>query len=557
MNEQVSEGQVSTQPLLSVRDLKIAWGDSVAVDGISFDVAPGERVALVGESGSGKSVTAIALLGLLAGASVGGEAVFQKADGAAIDLLKASEKELERLRGREIGMIFQEPMTALDPLFSVGDQIVEGIQLHEGLSKAAAWRKAVELLDRTGIQEPQKRAGFYPHQLSGGQRQRAMIAMALACSPRLLLADEPTTALDVTLRVQIMELLNRLQREDGMAVLLISHDLGIVRNFADRTLVMEKGLIVETGRTQEVFTNPQHEYTKRLLDSRPRRLVGDVEDESAKAIDLPVVVEADDVVVSYPGFSPAKGQGLAKLAFWRKEPFKAVDGVSISLKAGRTLGVIGESGSGKSTLAMAVLGLLHRNLVRGDIFIKGRKWSGAAKEERPLRALIQVVFQDPFSSLSPRMTVGDIVAEGLLVHQPHLSKEERMIKVASALEEVRLPVDIVARYPHEFSGGQRQRIAIARALIVEPAILVLDEPTSALDVSIQMQVLELLAQLQEQKQLSYVLITHDVGVVKALAHEVAVMRDGQIVETGTVEQIMNDPQEPYTQTLVSAAKELE
>ncbi|MGL4667950.1 MAG: ABC transporter ATP-binding protein [Saezia sp.] len=553
----MSEKQVVTQPLLRVRDLRIGWGDAVAVGGIGFDVAPGEKVALVGESGSGKSVTAISLLGLLGGASVSGEALFLRSDGSTVDLLKSKEREMERIRGREIGMIFQEPMTALDPLFSIGSQIVEGIRLHEGLSKAAAWRKAVELLDRTGIQEPHERAKYYPHQLSGGQRQRAMIAMALACSPRLLLADEPTTALDVTLRVQIMELLSRLQREDGMAVLLISHDLGVVRSFANRMLVMEKGQLVEAGETQDVFINPQHEYTKKLLDSRLRRLVQEDGEDGKEGSGKPVVVEAQNVTVSYPKSGGEKRHGLAQLAFWRKTLFKAVDGVSISLHEGRTLGVIGESGSGKSTLAMAVLGLLQRQLVSGDIRIKGQLWGKTLKEERPLRAVIQVVFQDPFSSLSPRMTVGDIVAEGLLVHQPHLSKEERMMRVIAALEDVRLPADVVARYPHEFSGGQRQRIAIARALIVEPAILVLDEPTSALDVSIQMQVLELLAQLQKQKQLSYILITHDIGVVKALAHHVAVMRDGKVVETGSVDQIMNAPREGYTRALVNAAKELE
>ncbi|CAK7037884.1 ABC transporter ATP-binding protein [Saezia sanguinis] len=543
------------RPLLSVRDLTVRWGARAAVEQVCLDIAAGEKVALVGESGSGKSVTAMSFLGLLSGAQVSGTSVFTLKNGQQLDLNQATERQLERIRGKEIAMIFQEPMTALDPLFTVGDQIVEGLQLHEGLSRQVAWKRAIELLDRTGITEPQERAFSYPHQLSGGQRQRAMIAMALACGPRLLLADEPTTALDVTLRVQIMDLLNRLQQEDGMAVLLISHDLGIVRHFADRMAVMEKGAIVETGETQKVFSQPKHPYTQRLLDSRPQRLVGD-EDAHSSSGTTPVV-QAEQVKVFYPGNKPAKGKGLARLAFWRRQPFEAVDGVTLSLAPGRTLGIIGESGSGKSTLAMALLGLLPHGQVQGDIAINGKAWGSSLAQERPMRAHIQVVFQDPFSSLSPRMTVRDIVAEGLLVHQPQCTRAQRDEKVAQALADVGLSADIMSRYPHEFSGGQRQRIAIARALIVGPSILVLDEPTSALDVSIQKQVLELLAQLQQDKQLSYILITHDVGVVRALAHEVIVMKSGKIVEAGTVEQIMTTPAMPYTQALISAAMNVE
>lgn len=565
--------QQQSAPLLTVRDLMIEWGDRPAVQSVSFEMMAGEKMALVGESGSGKSVTAMSLLGLLQGARVSGELLFTQGDGSQIDLLKASERELERIRGREIAMIFQEPMTALDPLFSIGDQIVESLQLHEGLGKKAAWEKAVELLDRTGILEPERRAHSYPHQLSGGQRQRAMIAMALVCGPRLLLADEPTTALDVTLRVQIMGLLDQLQREDGMAVLLISHDLGVVRRFAPTVAVMEKGHIVEAGLTQAIFAKPEHPYTRRLLDSRPKRLVNDetpvtlvtahAENGTAEVDSIPQiaavpVLQAKQVQVQYPGNAPLNGKtGLARLAFWRKQPIIAVDNVSMTLLPGRTLGVIGESGSGKSTLALAILGLLQSQQVSGHIEVGGQPWGVSARKDKSLRAQIQVVFQDPFSSLSPRMIVQDIVAEGLLVHQPDLNRDQRREMVELALADVGLSPEIMPRYPHEFSGGQRQRIAIARALIMNPSILVLDEPTSALDVSIQMQVLELLAQLQRERQLSYMLITHDVGVVRALAHDVMVMKGGKVLEAGTVAQIMEAPAMPYTRALIEAASEIE
>lgn len=548
--------QKNIAPLLSVRDLTITWGERVAVDHINLEIAAGEKVALVGESGSGKSVTALSLLGLLSGAQLSGQAVFTTKEGAQIDLMATSEHEFQRVRGGEIAMVFQEPMTALDPLFSIGNQIVEGLILHEGLSARAAWKRAIELLDRTGVQEPHRRVSFYPHQLSGGQRQRAMIAMALACGPRLLLADEPTTALDVTLRVQIMALLERLQQEEGMAVLLISHDLGIVRHFATRTAVMEKGLLVESGGTRDIFAAPQHPYTQRLLASRSRRLVPDAPISQANET-VPEVVSAEHVHVIYPGQVQATGGGFKSLAFWRKEPFVAVRDVSLHLPQGQTLAVIGESGSGKSTLAFALLDLLSRQQVRGDIRINGQNWGGSSAQEKQLRSRIQVVFQDPFSSLSPRMEVGDIVGEGLLVHEPGLSRQQRFDKVKKALLDVGLPSDILQRYPHEFSGGQRQRIAIARALIINPSVIVLDEPTSALDVSIQMQVLELLAALQEEKQLSYLLITHDVGVVSALAHQVLVMKDGCIIEYGAADQILNMPQMPYTQALVTAARQIE
>lgn len=545
-----------TSPLLDVQGLTIAWADRIVVDHIGFAMAPGEKLALVGESGSGKSLTALALLGLVGEARVSGRAHFVSSDGV-LDLIDARERQLERIRGRDIAMVFQEPMTALDPLFPVGEQIAEGLRLHEGLSRHAAWERAVELLDRTGIPEPRQRAGSYPHQLSGGQRQRAMIAMALACRPKLLLADEPTTALDVTLRVQIMELLDRLQREDGLAVLLISHDLGVVRKFADRVAVMEQGRIVEVGRVEQIFNDPTHPYTRRLLASRPVRLVEDDPGESGNGPDAtrPEVLSAREVRVRY--VAPGHRVGLRKLAFWQRSWFEAVKGVSFALTAGRTLGVIGESGSGKSTLALALLGLLPSTQVQGVVRIEEHHWTQRLTQDRPLRAKVQIVFQDPYSSLSPRMTIGEIVGEGLAIHQPGLSREETDERVVAALNEVGMPAEAMLRYPHEFSGGQRQRIAIARALIVGPSVLVLDEPTSALDASIQAQVLELLARLQNERGLSYVLITHDVGVVKALAHDVLVMKDGSIVERGSVSQVFDSPAQPYTRALVKAAQAVE
>jgi len=537
---------MSASPLLQLQNLRVSFAGKEVVCGIDFSLAAGEKLALVGESGSGKTVTALSLLGLVQGARSSGQAFFaagpdKPQDAPAQDLLALSERDLRGIRGRDIAMIFQEPMTALNPLFSVGEQIAEVLQLKQGLSPSEAQAAAVGLLADTGIPEPARRARAYPHQLSGGQRQRAMIAMALACQPRLLLADEPTTALDVSLRVQILELLSSLQKRNGMAVLLITHDLNLVRHFADRIAVMENGLIVEQGNVAEVFANPQHPYTRKLMDSAPVRHVI----ENPPAGDGPPVAQARELIVSYP----VKLPGLK--GWFKQGEFVAVKGASFSLPKGQTLGVVGESGSGKSTLALALLGL-HPS--KGELRLSGRTWSADAAANKALRRSVQVVFQDPFSSLSPRMTVEEIVGEGLRVHQPGLSVAQRQLRVEQALDDVGMTQAqfprLLQRYPHEFSGGQRQRLAIARALMVEPDMLVLDEPTSALDVTVQKQVLQLLQKLQRERGLSYLLITHDVAVIRAMAHQVLVMKDGEILESGPTAQVLAAPQHPYTQLLV-------
>jgi microcin C transport system ATP-binding protein len=532
------------KPLLDVQNLSVSFAGKEVVHSISFHLNAGERLALVGESGSGKSVTALSILRLVLNAKLSGQVLFDDRDTLAI-----SEQELRGLRGDDIAMIFQEPMTALNPLYTVGDQIAEVLETKQALSKQAAWARVIELLIETGIPEPERRAQSYPHQLSGGQRQRAMISMALACKPRLLLADEPTTALDVTLRQQILDLLGELQKSHNMAVLLITHDLNMVRKFADRIAVMENGYIVEQGTVSDVFANPQHPYTQKLLASKPVRDV--VESSVISASEAaPSMLAAKNLRVSYPIH-------LAGFRGWfKKGEFLAVKDATFALDSGRTLGVIGESGSGKSTLALAMLGLTPASgqaafenaslaPIQGINFAVG------------LRKKIQVVFQDPFSSLSPRMTIEEIVGEGLLVHFPSLTPAQRQERVLKTLDEVGLQQtqfpNLLQRYPHEFSGGQRQRIAIARALIVEPQILVLDEPTSALDVTIQKQVLSLLQRLQKERGLSYLLITHDVDVIRAMAHQVMVMKDGDIVESGDVKQVLDHPVHPYTQRLVAAA----
>jgi microcin C transport system ATP-binding protein len=549
------------QNLLEVKDLTVSFGGKPVVHGINFSIKAGERIALVGESGSGKTVTALSLLRLVMNAELSGSAVFTSEETAiksstdkSVDLLKIPEQQLRGIRGKDIAMIFQEPMTALNPLFTVGDQISEVLELKKPLNTDLAGvfiaSTAIKLIASTGIVDPERCAKSYPHQLSGGQRQRAMIAMALACQPKLLLADEPTTALDVSLRLQILELLADLQKQNGMAVLLITHDLNLVRKFADRIIVMENGHIVEQGDVEAVFANPQHAYTRKLMDSKPVRDVVDAPKSTEKAGEVSsksARMWANNLRVSYPTTIPGiKG-------WLKKGEFVAVKGANFDIPPSQTLGVIGESGSGKSTLALAALGLLPFS---GDLQVDSQPWAQSKAQDKELRRHVQVVFQDPFSSLSPRMTVGELVGEGLLVHAPELDAEQRQTKVLAALVEVGLSetqfVGLLNRYPHEFSGGQRQRLAIARALIVEPQLLVLDEPTSALDVTIQKQVLQLLQRLQRERGLSYLLITHDVDVIRAMAHHVLVMRDGDILESGSVQQIMALPQHAYTSLLVNA-----
>ncbi len=538
-------------PLLDVRDLRIRFGAKDVVHGISFALHAGEKLALVGESGSGKTISALSLLRLVPNARVSGTARFDFGDAAdrrdaqrgCLDLLQLSERQLRGVRGQDIATIFQEPMTALNPLFTIGDQIAEVIELHQALPKQQAWQHAIELLASTGIPEADRRVRAYPHQLSGGQRQRAMIAMALACRPRLLLADEPTTALDVTVRQQILGLLDDLQRQHRMAVLMITHDLNLVRRFADRVLVMDQGELVEQGPVADVFAHPQHPYTRKLLDSRPVRNVLEAPASGAHEI-----VRAQGLRVAYPTALP----GVR--GWFSRGEFIALKGADFSLPAGQTLGVIGESGSGKSTLALAALGLQRS---QGQLTVAGRAWQGRAGADKPLRRIVQVVFQDPFSSLSPRMTVGEIVGEGLSLHRPELNTAQRRQQVLDTLAEVGLSdaqfPRLLDRYPHEFSGGQRQRIALARALVVQPELIVLDEPTSALDVTIQKQILTLLQRLQSERALSYLLITHDVDVVAAMAHHVIVVKGGEIVESGAALALLSQPRHEYTRQLLAAA----
>jgi microcin C transport system ATP-binding protein len=532
-----------TEPLLSVRDLSVAFhqgrNTSLAVDRVSFDIHPGEVVALVGESGSGKSVTANSILKLLpypAASHPSGEIFFEGKD-----LLRASEPELRNVRGDDITMIFQEPMTSLNPLHTIEKQIGEILELHKGITGQIARIRTLELLNQVGIREPEKRLTAYPHELSGGQRQRVMIAMALANRPKLLIADEPTTALDVTVQAQILDLLRSLKGEHGMSMLFITHDLGIVRKFADRVCVMTKGRIVESGPVGDVFSRPQHEYTRHLLGSEPRG-----EPPPANPT-KPVIMEGKDIRVWFP----------IKAGLMRRvvDHVKAVDGIDLILRAGETLGVVGESGSGKTTLGLALARLISS---QGRIaFIGNEIDKFSFKEMLPFRDRLQVVFQDPYGSLSPRMSVGEIVAEGLKVHERSLSADERDKRVAWALTEVGLDPATRWRYPHEFSGGQRQRIAIARAMVLKPRFVMLDEPTSALDMTVQAQVVDLLRDLQRKYDLTYLFISHDLKVVKALANHVIVMRLGKVVEEGPAEQIFKTPKEQYTRALMAAAFNLE
>ncbi|MGE3627363.1 MAG: ABC transporter ATP-binding protein [Hyphomicrobiales bacterium] len=533
----------STDTLVEVRDLSVDFhgGGSVthAVKSISFDIRPGETVALVGESGSGKTASALSIMQLLpypAASHPTGKILF---DGK--DLIKASPAELRQVRGNRITMIFQEPMTSLNPLHSIERQVGEVLKLHRGMSDAAARTRVLELLEKVGIPNAAERLGAYPHQLSGGQRQRVMIAMALANEPDLLIADEPTTALDVTIQAQILELLKDLQREFGMAMLLITHDLGIVRKMAERVCVMNQGEIVERGATASVFDKPEHPYTKHLMAAEPK---GDPPKSDHKA---PVVMEADNLRVWFP-----IRRGLLRRTVGH---VKAVDGLSLKLRAGQTLGVVGESGSGKTTLGLALLRLLSSE---GPIAYVGKRIDGLnSKQMRPMRRQMQIVFQDPYGSLSPRMSVSQIIEEGLMIQRPGMKSAERRERAARALKEVGLDPAMQDRYPHEFSGGQRQRIAIARAMVLEPKFVMLDEPTSALDMSVQAQIVDLLRELQDRHKLAYLFISHDLKVVRALANDVIVMRDGKVVEEGPAKQIFASPKTAYTKALMAAAFELQ
>ncbi|GGE09711.1 microcin C ABC transporter ATP-binding protein YejF [Aureimonas endophytica] len=527
------------QPLLDVRDLSVAFHQggrtSLAVDRVSFAIRPGETLALVGESGSGKSVSALSILKLLpypAASHPGGEVRF-----AGRDLIGCDERALRAIRGNKISMIFQEPMTSLNPLHTIADQVGEILTVHRGLGRREAKARVLELLRQVGIREPEKRLDAYPHQLSGGQRQRVMIAMALANEPDLLVADEPTTALDVTVQAQILELLKEQQQKRGMAMLFITHDLGIVRRIADRVCVMYKGRIVEEGPTARIFAEPRHDYTKRLLAAEPKGR------PPAANANAPVVMEGRGVKVWFP----------IKTGFFRKVTghVKAVNGIDLTVRAGQTVGVVGESGSGKTTLGLALCRMISS---QGEIAFEGQRIDDRSfAAMRPLRERIQIVFQDPFGSLSPRMSIADIVGEGLEVHARKLSSEARDRRVVESLEEVGLDPAARFRYPHEFSGGQRQRVAIARAMVLNPRFVMLDEPTSALDMSVQAQVVDLLRDLQKKHDLAYLFISHDLKVVRALANEVIVMRNGEVVERGPAAEIFERPKTDYTKALMAAA----
>jgi microcin C transport system ATP-binding protein len=530
-------------PLLEIENLSVAFGRSgeqvSVVEGVGFAMQPGEKLALVGESGSGKSVTALAILQLHERAQTAYPCGAIRFNGE--ELLHHSEAAMRALRGREIAMIFQEPMTALNPVYPIGEQLMEPLLLHETLDRKRARERVIALLQRVGIADAAQRFDAFPHMLSGGQRQRVMIAMALACRPKLLIADEPTTALDVTIQKQILDLLDELQREFGMAVLLITHDLNMVRHFADTICVMEKGRLVEQGAVAQVFAAPQHPYTQKLLASEPEPLVSGAE-LPAFAQQRPLL-EGKDIQCLFP----------IKSGFFRRTvgEVRAVDGVDIHIRPGETLGIVGESGSGKTTLGMALLRLQRG---QGAITFNGERIDRLSERRlRPLRKGMQVVFQDPFSSLSPRMTVAQIVGEGLALHFPQLSSGARLRRIIKGLEEVGLEAAMLHRYPHEFSGGQRQRIAIARVLVLEPKLVLLDEPTSALDISVQKQVLALLRDLQLRHGMSYLFITHDLKVIRSVAHRVLVMKEGRMVEQGETERLFTSPEHPYTEALLQAA----
>src|SRR6202142_2640886 len=531
------------QPLLDVRDLSVAFhqpsGASVAVDHISYEIKRGECVALVGESGSGKSVSALSILKLLpypTASHPSGSILFKGRE-----LLGLSEREIRGIRGNDISIIFQEPMTSLNPLHTIESQIVEILQLHSGISAPKAKARTLELLTQVGIPEPETRLASYPHQLSGGQRQRVMIAMALANEPDLLIADEPTTALDVTVQAQILKLLKDTQTRLGMSMLFITHDLGIVRKLADRVCVMNAGKIVEHGPVERVFTAPEHPYTRALLAAEPKP------DPAPPRPSAPVVVSTTNLKVWFP----IKRGVLRKVV----GHIKAVDGISVEVRKGETLGVVGESGSGKTTLGLAILRLISSD---GPVVFMGNTIQGLKfKQMRPYCRNMQIVFQDPYGSLSPRMSVSDIIEEGLKVHHSHLSRAERERRVMAALTEVGLDAGTRFRYPHEFSGGQRQRIALARALVLEPTFILLDEPTSALDMIIQAQMVDLLRNLQRKRELTYMFISHDLRVVAALASRLLVLRYGKVVEEGAAADLFKAPKSEYTRALLAAAFKLE
>jgi microcin C transport system ATP-binding protein len=534
---------VKTEKLLDVKDLSVVFKQGkkeiLAVDCISFDVGKGETVAIVGESGSGKSVTALSVMKLLpypAARHPSGTVHFKGQE-----LLHLPEHEIRKVRGNDITIIFQEPMTSLNPLHTIEKQIGEILDLHRGMSGAAARQRILELLTQVGIPGPETRLGSYPHQLSGGQRQRVMIAMALANEPDLLIADEPTTALDVTVQAQILKLLKDIQSRLGMSMLFITHDLGIVRRIADRVCVMSMGKIVEQGPVERIFTAPEHPYTRALLAAEPKP------DPAPLQPAAPVVVQTNGLKVWFP----IKRGVLRRVVGY----IKAVDGVSIEVRKGETLGVVGESGSGKTTLGLALLRLISSD---GPVVFMGNQLQGLKfKEMRPFRRDMQIVFQDPFGSLSPRMSIADILAEGLDVHQPKLTRAERDQRVVRALEDVGLDPESRFRYPHEYSGGQRQRIAVARTLVLEPTFIVLDEPTSALDMLIQAQIVDLLRDLQKRRNLTYLFISHDLRVVAALASRLMVMRHGKVVEEGPAMELFKNPKSDYTRALFAAAFKLE
>ena len=527
------------QPLLDVRDLSVAFGRSIAVDHVSFEIKRGECVALVGESGSGKSVSALSVLKLLPYPTASHPSGSIRFRGR--ELLSLSENDIRGIRGNDISIIFQEPMTSLNPLHTIEDQIVETLQLHGRVSTVAARARTLELLTQVGIPDPETRLKSYPHQLSGGQRQRVMIAMALANEPDLLIADEPTTALDVTVQAQILTLLAEIRARLGMSLLFITHDLGIVRRIADRVCVMNGGKIVEHGPVEQVFTAPKHPYTRALLAAEPKP------DPAPPRPSSPIVMSANDLKVWFP-----VKRGLLRRTVGH---IKAVDGVSLAVRKGETLGVVGESGSGKTTLGLALLRLISSD---GPIVFLGENIQGLKfKAMLPFRRDMQIVFQDPFGALSPRMSVGDIVAEGLSVHQPALSREGRDERVVKALRDVGLDPETRFRYPHEFSGGQRQRISIARAVVLEPNFVVLDEPTSALDMLFQAQMVDLLRELQRKHDLTYMFISHDLRVVASLASHLIVTRQGKVVEEGPAAELFKQPKSDYTKALFAAAFRLE